>query len=158
MLSVGEKHGPPETAFSTTRIQSTDARRGSARRGYAKQACSRLRRKNNDSIFVPRSAAALRRVTDRLHRPTRDLQLFQLRVGKEGDGSSVRRPERIACALGTGQNSGAVRPQFVNPNHVLSRGFLVRDVRDGVPVRRDADVGRGKRERGAEIQAFCWRL
>src|ERR1700676_2463284 len=95
MPAIGKEPGEAVRAFMMRWVELRDARRFTARRGDAIQRFCAAGCENNNSGLVPGAAPSLRRIANRLRRPTCDLYLLELALAEEADEAAVRRPEGV---------------------------------------------------------------
>src|SRR6185436_3755569 len=88
------------------------------------------------SISVPRPTAEIGGIAEWESRASIDIDLFQLSLGSESNGSAIRRPEGESGALRSLQRLSDQSIQRANPQQDLAR-FVPGSERDLTAVRRN---------------------
>ena len=91
----------------------------------------------NLAVSIPAGAHRPERIAERLHGPSRSIDLLQPGVGKETDEPAVRRPERIRGAIGSRQRVRSERVELPNPDLLLS--LRDQNHRNGAAVGRNRE-------------------
>ena len=76
-----------------------------AGRRHAKERTNCVWREQNHAVGLPCAAARDRGIGEDLNGLAVDVETLQLLIGEEANRPAVRRPERKACAFGSGQQS-----------------------------------------------------
>ena len=101
--------------------------RHSARRMNLEEAVGLAAEEKDDSVAIPRPAKAARHITDDLNGTGGDVDPLEFSVGKEADRAAVRRPERPAASLGSGDD---LRFEGIERSHGQKRGAVAHHLKD----------------------------
>ena len=96
MAAVGKKYGIPLIALGLGHVDGNAARR----RDPLDRNPAGARREHDDIVTIPRSAAAVGRVAQRLRGTAAGGDFLQLALREESDVAAIGRPERIRGVLG----------------------------------------------------------
>src|SRR5437588_3076048 len=117
MSAIRQEYGK---AVNTGSVDRGHRSGNSTHRSYAVQRTIVRCRKDDEAIAVPRPAPAGRGVAQSLGRTAVDIDPLQLSFGKESDGATIGRPERIGGVFGTRQRLSHERIERPNPELLLT--------------------------------------
>jgi hypothetical protein len=120
MPAIGKEPGKAVADFTGCLVQRGEGGSRATRCRNPVERHGKVRCKDDHTVLVPTSAAAVEGRAEGQDRPSGDIHLLQITVGKERDEAAVGRPEGVMGAIRAGQSSRHQRIEFPHPKLLLS--------------------------------------
>ena len=127
MPAIGKEPGKAVAGFTGCLVQRGEGGSRATRCRHPVERHGKVGLKDDHVVLVPASAAAVEGIAEGQGRPSGDIHLLQISVGKEHDEAAVGRPEGVMGAIRAGQSPWYQRIEIPHPKLILS----VKDGRKG---------------------------